>query len=206
MKRRKRLAAAERRSTIITGAMQLFSERGFHGATINDIARNVGVNPAILYQHFKSKKELYDAVLHESACQREDYHKVLNQPDGELEDALRDITHIFVGNTSRNPSILKIELHSLLDGSSENHDFFEGRWKSFTDLVAYMVEEINEEEGLTHINPKIAGLIFQGMIREALITKCLGSDDRFSDMAISEIVDEQVSLFLKILSPGSQAP
>ncbi len=60
---RKRLSAAQRRETIEDAAAGLFAERGFQGASIDEIARRSGVTPPVLYDHFASKQELYRCLL-----------------------------------------------------------------------------------------------------------------------------------------------
>ncbi len=48
---------------IIQAALKLFSERGFYGASMDHIAREVGVTKQALIHHFGSKEKLYGAVL-----------------------------------------------------------------------------------------------------------------------------------------------
>jgi AcrR family transcriptional regulator len=49
---------------ILRAALALFSEYGFHGTSIRQIAATVGVNPATLYAHYPSKEQiLADLVL-----------------------------------------------------------------------------------------------------------------------------------------------
>jgi AcrR family transcriptional regulator len=48
---------------ILDAAENLFSERGFAGTAIRDIASKVQLNPASLYNHFDGKESLYKAVL-----------------------------------------------------------------------------------------------------------------------------------------------
>ncbi len=54
-----RLPAAERRKQLLDVAMTVFSDHGFHGASMNDVATAAGVTKPVLYQHFPSKRELY---------------------------------------------------------------------------------------------------------------------------------------------------
>ncbi|MDG2111985.1 MAG: TetR/AcrR family transcriptional regulator [Actinomycetota bacterium] len=54
-----RLPAAERREQLLDVAMTVFSEHGYHGASMNDVAAQAGVTKPVLYQHFPSKRELY---------------------------------------------------------------------------------------------------------------------------------------------------
>lgn len=60
---RKRLSAAQRRETIEDAATALFAERGYQGASIDEIARRSGVTPPVLYDHFASKQDLYRRLL-----------------------------------------------------------------------------------------------------------------------------------------------
>jgi AcrR family transcriptional regulator len=60
---RKRLSAAERRLTIEGAATELFAERGYQGASIDEIARRSGVTPPVVYDHFASKQDLYRRLL-----------------------------------------------------------------------------------------------------------------------------------------------
>ena len=48
---------------ILAAAADEFAERGFGGARVDRIARRARVNKAMLYYHFKSKRDLYRALL-----------------------------------------------------------------------------------------------------------------------------------------------
>lgn len=54
--------AATRQALLAAGAA-LFSERGFDGVPIEDLAHRAGVNKALISYHFGSKRGLYTAVL-----------------------------------------------------------------------------------------------------------------------------------------------
>lgn len=43
--------------------MPLFARKGFAATTVKDIAEAAGVSEALLYKHFRSKTELYQAIL-----------------------------------------------------------------------------------------------------------------------------------------------
>jgi len=64
---RRRLTAEERRTGILDAALAVFSERGYHSASIDDIAREAGVSKALIYEHFASKQELYADLIARNA-------------------------------------------------------------------------------------------------------------------------------------------
>ncbi|WP_293046534.1 TetR/AcrR family transcriptional regulator [Mycobacterium sp.] len=58
-----RLSADERREQIIESARLVFEQAGFDGARTRDLATAAGVNEALLYRHFASKEELFEAAV-----------------------------------------------------------------------------------------------------------------------------------------------
>lgn len=51
------------KNRIIESALQLFSEKGYLGASLSDIAKQVGITKAALYKHFASKQEILDCIV-----------------------------------------------------------------------------------------------------------------------------------------------
>jgi len=57
-----RLNAAARRGQILEVALEVFARAGFNGTSMNEVADAVGVTKPVLYQHFDSKRDLYQAL------------------------------------------------------------------------------------------------------------------------------------------------
>src|SRR5881275_2259278 len=60
---RKRLSAEDRRTAILDAALEVFGARGFHGASIDEIAQTGGISKALIYEHFPSKRDLHVSLL-----------------------------------------------------------------------------------------------------------------------------------------------
>jgi TetR/AcrR family transcriptional regulator len=58
-----RLPASDRRRQLVETALDFFSRKGYGGATTKEIAAAAGVTEAIIFRHFPSKQDLYNAVL-----------------------------------------------------------------------------------------------------------------------------------------------
>jgi AcrR family transcriptional regulator len=62
---RTRMTAPARREVILEAAREEFTRNGFAGTTVRTIAVRAGVNDAMLYRHFESKQELFEAAVAE---------------------------------------------------------------------------------------------------------------------------------------------
>ena len=60
---RRRLTASDRRAAILDDALEIFSDRGFNEASLDDVAARGGISKALIYEHFASKRELQLALL-----------------------------------------------------------------------------------------------------------------------------------------------
>lgn len=64
-----RLPAAERRQQLLDSAAELFSTNGYARATTAELARSAGVTEPIIYRHFKSKRDLFVALIERTGRQ-----------------------------------------------------------------------------------------------------------------------------------------
>jgi len=83
----RRLPRAQRREQILAAATEAFARGGFAATSLDDIAAEAGITRVILYRHFDSKTDLYQAVL-DRMCARLDAH--VAEPVGGFTDASID--------------------------------------------------------------------------------------------------------------------
>ena len=56
-------ANGETRDAILDAAEDLFSKHGFYGVTIREVAREAGVDTALVHYYFGAKRDLFDSVF-----------------------------------------------------------------------------------------------------------------------------------------------
>jgi AcrR family transcriptional regulator len=64
--RRWRRRKDARPAEIVTAALEVFAERGFSAARLDDVAARAGISKGTLYLYFPSKEELFKAVVREA--------------------------------------------------------------------------------------------------------------------------------------------
>ena len=60
----KRLPRAVREQQMLDAAVRVFSRRGFHAATMDEIAEDAGISKPMVYAYLGTKEELFIACLH----------------------------------------------------------------------------------------------------------------------------------------------
>ena len=96
----RRSAAAVRRRArekeILDATRALFDERGVRDAQIEDIARAVGINRAIIYRHFSGKEELFALTLVGYLDELDARLAAADSPGADPSTRLRLITEAFI--------------------------------------------------------------------------------------------------------------
>jgi AcrR family transcriptional regulator len=98
--RSRRAGAADRRrereAQIIAATRALFDARGVRDAQIEDVARAVGINRAIIYRHFTGKEELFALTEAEYLKDLDARLSAVDDPSASPDERLRRITEGFV--------------------------------------------------------------------------------------------------------------
>ncbi len=106
------------RAAILQAAEIEFAERGFGGARARAIAERAGVNNALPFYHFGSKRELYEAVLARMVGQLGDLvqHTIATSP--RFDDRLEAFVHGLTLYLAENPNWLRIIVREFIDEGS----------------------------------------------------------------------------------------
>lgn len=118
-KRKVSQAAQTRRQDILDAAERLFALKGFTGATTKALAREAGVHEAVLFRHFDSKRDLYQATLEQKLARNRPAALEKMEACAEKRDDRGFFEALALGLLTRfekDPSIPRLILYSALDG------------------------------------------------------------------------------------------
>lgn len=124
------------RDDILDAAAQVFRQKGFHGASMSDIATALDVQKPSLYHHVKSKQEILLALLDRALGMLVDHIAVISSqelpPDQKLRQMIRGYLSALAANADL-ASVLLFEHRSLDKKTHIRHvpqrDKFEALWR-----------------------------------------------------------------------------
>ncbi|GAB1472009.1 TetR/AcrR family transcriptional regulator [Chloroflexota bacterium] len=128
------------RDDVLDAAAQVFRQKGFHGASMSDIAAAVNVQKASLYHHVASKQEILLALLDRALVMLTEHISVIASQDLPADQKLRLMIREYLAGLAENADLTSVLLfeHRSLDKKSHirhvpHRDTFEGLWRKVLD-------------------------------------------------------------------------
>lgn len=158
---RRSAAAARRRAReadIVAATRKLFDERGVSDAQIEDIAKAVGINRAIVYRHFTGKDEIFALTLVGYLDELRERMLSATEGDSAPTDVVRDVVGTFVDYGIEHPAfvdcaqtLMRRSGSDLLDELSESALFRLGRAMNGCLTILTTVFEDGAASGELHV-------------------------------------------------------
>ncbi|MCW8825350.1 MAG: TetR/AcrR family transcriptional regulator [Gammaproteobacteria bacterium] len=137
---------------IIEAAFDLFAERGFSATRMDEIAHRAGISKGSLYNYFKSKEAIFEAVV------TEDIIPIIDQVEQEIasnEDSSEDLIRCFIlGMTAHTQGTRLDIIPKLIVSESGN----------FPDLTKFFVDQVTKR--VRHL---LEGMIKKGIVQKEFI-------------------------------------
>lgn len=111
---RQRSEEERHRREILEAAIGVFAERGFHAATIRDVARSARFSVGKLYLHFHSKEALYAALLDHYVDQVIELLEGVFAAAGSARDRLERAVRAALAFHDQNPLFLRLFVNETL--------------------------------------------------------------------------------------------
>ncbi|MEW6776003.1 MAG: TetR/AcrR family transcriptional regulator [Bdellovibrionota bacterium] len=113
-KARQEAEEARHRSDILNAAMQVFVEKGFHTATMRDVAQAAEFSVGKLYLHFSSKEALYQEMLDQHLAELLDRVEAVLRGTGRARQRIEDAVREQLSYFEENPLLLKLFVNETL--------------------------------------------------------------------------------------------
>jgi AcrR family transcriptional regulator len=191
------MTSEERRASIVDAACKLFAEKGFRGATTRELASAVGVTEPVLYEHFKTKRDLYTAIIESKAKQGIDSVSALAEKYAASDDDFgffKALGMNIVEWYTHDPDVVRLLLYSNLE-NHELKDLFHERGACCFELVIRHISRRIEQRAIRPVDPALAARAFFGMVAHYALTGLVFGFAPFKK-STEQVVEEMVDLFM----------
>lgn len=104
------------RAQLLAAGERLFAQKGYDATSLDTLAREAGVNKAMVSYHFGGKQGLYNALLLEVLQPLVEQVRLLRETPGSAGDRLRGFIRLFGETHARRPFLSSLVLRELLAG------------------------------------------------------------------------------------------
>jgi len=152
------------RAALLAAGTELFAARGFDGVTVETLARQAGVNKAMISYHFGGKEGLYAATLKENFAGLAAEVTALSRSREPADAVLRAIVARLGALMARQPNVPRMLLREVLGGGARIDDHLVELLFSVYDAVRRVLARGAREGRLRSVDPLAAHLhLFGGL-------------------------------------------
>ncbi len=189
---------AIRRALLLRYALEVFADKGYHAASINDIIRKAGVARGTFYLYFEGKRAVFDELLDEMLSALDTRVKRIDPsrgPVGVLAQMEANVEGVF-GYLLSNRAMLRVllaEAVGLDAGFDQKMSEFYGR---LLQMIEQALEDGKRMKLVGKVNTKIAALCILGSIKEVLYQEAMGGKLPRRQSVVDEILRYNVRALL----------
>lgn len=112
------------RQSLLQSAIRLLNERGMGNVSLNDVAREARLNPALVTYYFGSKDNLFQAVVEQVTGEWRAEILAVVPEEAEPEEALRLRARATMHFLRRYPYLTRLIIHQMMTVKSKESRFF----------------------------------------------------------------------------------
>ena len=171
-KTQKRDAVASKQ-LIVKNAIELFSKKGYMGASMDELASMCGLNKAMVFYYFKNKKGLYEAVMREILD--EIYHTISTENkhhDNPLEE-LEGFIKTYASFAHSHPYLPALLLKELSDSGAVIPEVLFASMRKLFALFSDILKRGEAEGYFKDVVPMILYFMVLGTLNLMVTTKSL---------------------------------
>ncbi len=181
----------QRRAQILSVATEVFAEKGYHDARIDDIVVRAGIARGTFYLYFEDKRAIFEHIVDSFLQRLDDAIRVieLDDPNARPGDQLRDDLLRVVALFAAEPQLAQILLSAAVGLDAD----FDRKLLAFYDALAALLERAlteGEEAGLLRPgNRRVRVFCVMGIIKELLYQLVLRKTEASPDELVDVMLD-----------------
>jgi len=176
-----RAQTPQTREKILAAALEVFSSRGFHGATVDEVAERARLGKGTVYRHFSSKRELFSELIRSKVAELEEAVTGTIDPRADVLETIETYLRIYFGFFDRNRNLYKVLIQEQSDFGAEVKALYIGNILKKLPLLKRKILQAGKNGRLKPINFHTVFYGVMGFV-DGVIQKWLASDGGYSLM------------------------
>tara|TARA_Y100001970_G_scaffold70266_1_gene89477 strand:- start:970 stop:1563 length:594 start_codon:yes stop_codon:yes gene_type:complete len=178
-----------RQELILKGALEVFKSKGIEGSTMDEIALESGFGKATLYYYFKSKEDVFSAILTNGWENLwKDLEPIISQDNKSPRDTFIQILLSISDNVRSRPG-----LYEFLFNVPKKINFDSQDWRSYQERIYSIISTLIEEgikigefpQSKPEVLFKALGGLFMGLV-------LMGKDKPVSKKDIENLLNDLI--------------
>jgi TetR/AcrR family transcriptional regulator len=138
---------------ILRAAEHVFARAGFAGATMDQIAQRAQIPKSNLHYYFRTKKEIYRAVLdHTLSLWLAETDSI--REDNDPTQALSDYIHAKMKLSASHPDASRVFANEMLHGATEIGDYLRADLRALVNTKAHVIERWITDGKMAPVDPR----------------------------------------------------
>lgn len=166
-----------RRAEILDAARKICASRGYHEMTVDEIAQAAGIAKGTVYLYFRSKHEIYWAMIEQVLAVLHDQVRAqLSQP-GPIEDVLRRFVTTKMTFFEEHRDLLRLyynEVNSIAARPARSREQFERHYLEQVRLLQSALDTAMSEGVLRRMRPDMTALTIFEVTRGSVMHRTRG--------------------------------
>jgi AcrR family transcriptional regulator len=191
---------AETRSALVRSAADVFARRGFHAASVDEIAENAGFSVGALYSNFERKEDLLLAAIEQNVSDWARLFAERFRESDNIHDQARSIADAWISGVTAEPEpfLLWIELWAYAVRNDRLREELAVRSRAIRELFTSMMREVAEQADVTFPDglAEELGAVFDALGLGLAVRRLLDPEavpDGFFGTASNRIIDAVLS-------------
>ena len=190
------------RIAIEDAAVELFIKNGYHATSMREIAEHAGLALGGIYNHFKSKEEIFEAIIVDKHPYKRILPAILEAKGETVEDFLRNAAHISINEIKKETSFMNLIFIELVEFKGKHGKLI--ILEIAPKIIPVFEKLVKSRKELRVTNPALLARSFFGLMVSYIITDLMMGDTPFRMLLPQNPVDAYVDIYLHgVIKPES---
>lgn len=191
--KRKRKRQSKTYEQLLAAAVKVFSKKGYHNTSIEELMDSIGIAKSVLYYYFKSKEELFATIIEMGVSSFIAMLKEAIREESDIRGRLEAAARTYVYFYEHNVDFFRVLVDEVRIPRQNFATKYPDFYQAYRDVLADIISEGVRSGIIRPLDPQVAAQALVGMLDIFLVQH--SSDDVREKMNIGKIFPEVFGIY-----------